>query len=64
MSRQLKIRATLIYLDNIFNLSSPQTHWSLGNHDIRNGNLDWIEETDDENVIFTQLIRIVCELPC
>lgn len=27
-------RATLIYLDSIFNLSSPSTHWALGGHDI------------------------------
>ncbi len=34
--------ATLEYLDELFDLSSPNTHWSLGNHDIRNGNESWI----------------------
>lgn len=34
--------STLNYLDSLFNLSSNYTHWALGNHDIRNGNLEWI----------------------
>ena len=34
--------STLDYLDTIFNLKSPNTHWSVGNHDIRNGNESWI----------------------
>jgi len=33
---------TLIYLDGIFDLGNANTHWTLGNHDIRNGNIDWI----------------------
>ena len=35
---------TLEYLDEIFDLNNPNTHWTLGNHDIRNGNLNWIKE--------------------
>lgn len=34
--------STLNYLDGLFDLKSPQTHWTLGNHDVRNGSLDWI----------------------
>lgn len=33
---------TLEYLDCLFDLSSEQTHWAVGNHDIRNGNMEWI----------------------
>ena len=36
--------ATLDYLDDLFDLSNPNTHWSLGNHDLRNGHRDWIEK--------------------
>lgn len=32
------------YLDSLFDLDHPMTHWALGNHDTRNGNLEWIEE--------------------
>lgn len=32
------------YLNSIFNLSSKKTHWALGNHDTRNGNIDWITD--------------------
>ncbi len=35
-------RATIDYLDDIFDLGSENTHWAVGNHDVRNGNLDWI----------------------
>lgn len=35
---------TLDYLDSIFDLSAPTTHWTLGNHDVQNGPLHWIED--------------------
>ena len=35
---------TLNYLDSLFDLGSPNTHWALGNHDVRNGNIHWITE--------------------
>jgi len=33
---------TLEMLDLQFDLSNPTTHWTLGNHDIRSGNINWI----------------------
>ncbi len=36
--------STLAYIDNLFDLGKPGNHWALGNHDARNGNLEWIEE--------------------
>lgn len=33
---------TIIYLDSIFDLSNPETHWTLGNHDARNLNPEYI----------------------
>jgi len=34
--------STLEYLDDIFNLNSDGTHWTWGNHDMRNGNTNYI----------------------
>lgn len=34
--------STLEYINDIFSLSNPMTFWALGNHDMRNGNLEWI----------------------
>ena len=39
-----KNREYLNYVDSVFHISSPNTHWSPGNHDTRNGNLNFIEE--------------------
>ena len=36
--------STLAYIDNLFDLGKPGNHWALGNHDARNGNMEWIEE--------------------
>ncbi len=32
------------YIDSVFNLTHPNTHWAMGNHDARNGNWIWLEE--------------------
>ena len=37
-------RPTIEYLDTLFNLASPSTQYSLGNHDIRGGNMAWYRE--------------------
>lgn len=34
--------STITYLDSLFDLSKPENHWTLGNHDTRNGNIEWI----------------------
>ncbi|MFK5970279.1 MAG: metallophosphoesterase [Candidatus Marithrix sp.] len=36
--------STIQYIDNVFNLGNPETHWALGNHDARNGNWEWYED--------------------
>ncbi|MDA3817697.1 MAG: hypothetical protein PF486_10000 [Prolixibacteraceae bacterium] len=36
--------STLLYIDSLFDLKHPNTHWTLGNHDTRNGNWIWLEE--------------------
>ena len=42
-SATTQMQATLTYLDDIFDLSAPTTHWATGNHDIRYGRPEWIE---------------------
>ena len=36
--------STMQYIDSLFNIRSPETHWSMGNHDARNGNWEWYEQ--------------------
>ena len=36
--------STVQSINTLFNLSNLDTHWSLGNHDARNGNLEWYEQ--------------------
>jgi hypothetical protein len=38
-----KNAATLDYVDNLFDLSNPNTLWSFGNHDVESGNRDLIK---------------------
>ncbi len=52
-SETTRERATLDYLDDIFDLASEDTHWAVGNHDVRNGNLDWIKETTGRDLFYT-----------
>jgi hypothetical protein len=35
---------TLAYCDNLFNIGSPNTLWSLGNHDVQSGHRDLIKK--------------------
>ena len=48
--------ATINYIDNLFDLSSENTHWTLGNHDVRNGHLDWITTATTKNLFYAQYI--------
>ncbi len=42
-SETTKEEQTLDCLDDLFDLGNRGNHWSLGNHDVRNGHIDWIE---------------------
>jgi len=35
---------TIKYVDSVINLGNPETHWTLGNHDAREGNWEWYTE--------------------
>jgi|GEM_PF-6127933 len=52
-SEALQDYSTLEYLDHLFDLSNENTFYVIGNHDARNGNLDWHHR-------FTVLL---CEIP-
>ncbi|MEM0995929.1 MAG: hypothetical protein AAGN35_02570 [Bacteroidota bacterium] len=43
-SEALFRRRTVVYIDSIFDLGSPYTHYVMGNHDARNENWEWYEE--------------------
>jgi hypothetical protein len=42
-------RGTMEYLDSVFDLSSPRVQYALGNHDIRNGNIQYYRELTGRN---------------
>ena len=44
--------STIKYLDELFNLSNPLTFWALGNHDTRNGNLEWVTQFTQRETYF------------
>lgn len=54
--------STLDYLDSIFNLSSDRLHWTLGNHDIKYGNVHYITDKTKRNTFYTQTFDNLCLL--
>ena len=56
----------LMYLDTLFDLSKPGNHWALGNHDIRPGNLEWIEELTGRPTFYSHyqegIVSVVLDL--
>ncbi|MEM8526071.1 MAG: metallophosphoesterase [Bacteroidota bacterium] len=46
--------ATLEYLDCLFELENERVHWAVGNHDIRNGNMEWISEFTRRPTYYTK----------
>lgn len=56
-------RHTLVYLDSIFDLDAPETQYAIGNHDIRNGNIQYYREfvkRPSYNVTITNGVVSVC----
>ena len=48
---------TLNYQDALFDLGNPGNFWSLGNHDIRNGNTQWIFEKTKRGSFYTSYLN-------
>ena len=43
-SESMLYKSTIEHIDSVFNLGSPKTQWAMGNHDVRNGNIQWYHE--------------------
>ena len=48
-----KEKEIVTYLDDLFDLGAATTHWAVGNHDVRNGNLEWITEATGRGLYYT-----------
>ena len=45
--------STLAYIDSLFDLGSPRTHYTLGNHDARNENHTWLHQFTGRPTFYT-----------
>ena len=45
--------STIQYIDSVVNLGNPETHWTMGNHDAREGNWEWYEEFTNRHTYYT-----------
>lgn len=52
MQRTTERRENLDYLDDVLNISAPSTHWAMGNHDVKEGNREWIETATNRGTTF------------
>ncbi len=52
-SRTTEQPQTLAYLDSLFNLDSPRTHWTLGNHDVMFGNTERISQATGRPLFYS-----------
>ena len=53
-SEIIKENNTLEYLDTIFNIKSPNTYWTLGNHDTRKDAHNWIEKYTEKKSFYAR----------
>lgn len=53
-SETTKEESTVDYVDSLFHLSSKNTHWSVGNHDVRNGNTEWITARTGRDLYYSE----------
>lgn len=45
--------STIVFIDSLFNIGAPGNHYALGNHDTRNGNIDWYRELTGRETYYT-----------
>ncbi len=55
-------KSTMEYIDTLFNVGSPTTHWALGNHDVRNGHIEWIKHKTKRPTYYTASFNGICLL--
>ena len=61
-SQTTKKESTLNYLDSLFDLGATTTHWTLGNHDIQNGHVNWITERTKRPTFYSDWLDGICLL--
>ena len=61
-SRTTEKESTLIYLDSLFHIGNPTTHWTLGNHDIQDGHIDWITNRTQRPTFYVDWVDGICLL--
>ncbi len=61
-SRTTEQRATLAYLDSLFRLKNPASHWTLGNHDLMYGHPEWITEATGRPSYYVAPLDDLCIL--
>ena len=55
-SATTKEESTVAYLDSIFNLSSSRIHWTLGNHDVKYGNVQYITQRTNRKTFYAGFV--------
>lgn len=61
-SRTTELPQTLGYLDSLFGLKRPDTHWTIGNHDILYGQPELIEAATGRPLFYVTRMHDVCVL--
>lgn len=74
-SEAMREYSTVQYIDSVFDLGNPETHWALGNHDARNGNWEWYTEFTNRKTYYaysshgitrivmnTNIVPVNCEM--
>ena len=51
---------TMAYLNNLFSIASPNTHWAVGNHDVRQRNLQYITDFTKRPTFYATYINGIC----
>ncbi len=54
--------STISYIDSIFHLGNPETHWALGNHDARDGNWEWYEQFTGRKTYYAYTSHKICRI--
>jgi len=52
-----KKKSTVNYINKLFKLGKKSTQWALGNHDIRNGSVDWITDLTKRKSYYCEYVN-------
>jgi len=51
---------TMAYLNDLFSIDSPKTHWALGNHDVRQRNVHYITDFTKRPTFYATYLDGIC----